>query len=87
MTTVIVSGTIVTQGIVLDDVPPDSLIARLVKRITDIRPDLATHNFAFYKNKECTLACELTDVVTSLETPPNNVYRVYIRPVAAAGAY
>ena len=87
MATVVVSGTIVAQGVVLYNVPTNNLIVQLVDGITEKRPDLLSHNFGFYKNKECTLACELTDVVSSLESPSNNVFRVYIRPEPAAGAY
>jgi len=86
MPTVLVSGTLVGQGVVLDNVAFDSLIARLVDRMSEKRPDLVTQNFALFKNKECTEECALTDLVSSLGMS-NNVYRVYIRPVPIAGKY
>ena len=85
MATVLVSGDIVPQGIVLRDVPSESFIAELCDLMQAKRKDL-TQSFAFYKNKECTEECDLTEPVSSLGVS-NGVHRVYVRAVPAAGAY
>ena len=83
MPNVLVSGDILLRGLVLDDLPSDCIIARLGDLIVAQRKDL-TQNFAFYRNKECTDECDLTDPVSSLGVS-NGFHRVYIR--AIAGAY
>ena len=85
MPSVFVSGDIVRRGVVLDNVQPTCHIARLGDLIVEKRPDL-NQNFAFYKNKECTEECELTDIVSSLRMA-NDVYLVYIRPEPVAGEF
>ena len=82
---IVVSGDIVSQGIFFDNVPSIHVIAQLGGLIVERHPEIPS-NYKYYKDKQYTEECELTDSVTSLQKL-NNIYVVYIRSAPIAGKY